>query len=138
MSFDIYVQSFRDGKAAGVGLEILHDAFGKYVIEVDEDYWQVQYGADESSDIFLQALVNDPSSIHTISIHRPCRDSRLWQSLWQLLELPGTVLYYPACEAPMTRDVLAGLAMPPDMRESLGEPCLVSGAAEIFQRIENA
>ncbi len=133
MSFDLYLQAFGNGNAAGIALEIIRDAFGSHVIEVDEDYWQVQYGSGESSDIFLQTLPGEISMIHTISIHRPCRDMRLWQSIWLLLELPGTVFYFPGCDAPLTRDPLAGIAMPGEMLESLGEPVVVENAAEVFQ-----
>lgn len=133
MSFDLYLQAFQDGKASGIGLDVLRDAFGKYVIEMDEDYWQLQYSMEESSDIFLQPLPDNSSSIHTISIHRPCRDLRLWESLWRLLGIAGTVLYYPSCDAPVARDPMAGMSMPDEMRESLGDPLIVSSAVELFQ-----
>lgn len=136
MSFDLYLQVFQDGKANGIGLDVLRDAFGKYVIEMDEDYWQVQYGLEESSDIFLQPLPGNPSFIHTISIHRPCRDLRLWGSLWQLLGIAGTLLYYPSCAAPVARDPMAARSMPEVMRESLGDPLVVSSAMELFQSID--
>lgn len=138
MSFDIYLQTFRNQQAAGIGLEILRDAFGKYAVEMDEDYWQVQYGLEESSDIFLQPLPGNSSAIHTISIHRPCRDFRLWESLWRLLGIAGTVLYYPSCDAPMARDPVAGMSMPDAMRESLGDPIIVSSAVELFQSMDFA
>ena len=136
MSFDLYLQAFQDGKASGIGLEVLRDAFGKYVIEMDDDYWQVQYGPEESSDVFLQPLSDNPSFFHTISIHRPCRDSRLWESLWRLLGNAGAVLYYPSCAAPLTRDPAAGMSMPEQMRESLGDPIVVMSAAELFQAMD--
>ncbi|MGH8106690.1 MAG: hypothetical protein ACREO1_08000 [Arenimonas sp.] len=137
MSFDLYLQRFRNGEAAGIPMEVIRDAFGSQVVEMDEDFWQVQYGSDESSDIFMQVLPSDASLIHTISIHRPCRDVRLWQSLWLLLELPGTVFYFPGCQRPLSRDSQIGTAMPGDMRESLGEPVIASSAQEIFQSIDN-
>jgi len=96
----------------------------------------VQYGMEESSDIFLQPLPGNSSSIHTISIHRPCRDLRLWESLWRLLGIAGTVLYYPSCAAPVARDPVAGMSMPDEMRESLGDPLIVSSAMELFQSME--
>ena len=137
MSFDLYLQAFQDGKASGINLEVLRDTFGKYVIEMDDDYWQVHYDSEESSDIFLQPLPEDSSSIHTISIHRPCRDLRLWESLWRLLGIAGTVLYYPSCDAPMARDPRAGTSMPSDMHESLGDPLIVSSAAELFHLMKS-
>ena len=136
MSFDLYLQKFENGKAAGISQDVIRNAFGKYMIEIDDDFWQVQYSADESSDIFLQLLPDDVSLVHTISIHRPCGDIRLWESLCLLLELPGTILYYPGCDTPLARDCQAGINMPDDMRESLGEPVIVSNALEIFQSID--
>ena len=136
MSFDLYLQAFQDGKASGIGLEVLRDAFGKYVIEMDDDYWQLQYSLEESSDIFLQPLPDNSSFIHTISIHRPCRDLRLWESLWRLLDIPGTVLYYPSCDAPLARDPRAGMSMPDEMRESLGDPLIVLSTVELFQSMD--
>ena len=136
MSFDLYLQKFQNGKAAGIALDVIRDVFGKYVVELDEDFWQVQYSVDESSDIFLQPLSGDDGLIHTLSIHRPCSDIRLWESLWLLLELPGTIFYYPGCIAPLARDSQAGTNMPEDMRTSLGDPVITTSALEIFQSID--
>ena len=136
MSFDLYLQAFENGNAAGIAAEIIRDAFGSHVIEVDEDFWQVQYGSDESSDIFLQSLPGEPSLIHTISIHRPCRDMRLWQSIWLLLELPGTIFYFPGCDSPLSRDLQIAIAVPDDMLVSMGEPVIVCSAQEIFEAVE--
>jgi hypothetical protein len=136
MSFDLYLQAFQDGKAAGIAIETIRNVFGKYVVEIDEDFWQLQFEPDTSCDIFLQPLLNDSLLIHTLSIHRPCRDSRLWQSLWLLLELPGTLLYFQGCDAPLARDPLVSEAMPAKMRESLGNPVVVHNVFEISQIME--
>lgn len=136
MSFDLYLQAFQGGRASGIGLEVLRDAFGKHVIEMDDDYWQLQYSMNESSDIFLQPLPDNSSSIHTVSIHRPCRDERLWESIWLLLETPGTIIYFPGCRAPMMRDPSAAMAMPEAMRQSLGLPLIVLSTAELFQAMD--
>jgi hypothetical protein len=136
MSFDLYLQKFQNGKASGIALDVIGDAFGKYLVELDEDFWQVQYSADASTDIFLQALPDDNALIHTISIHRACSDIRLWESLWLLLELPGTLFYHQGGMAPLARDPQAGFNMPNDMRESLGDPVIATSALEIFQSID--
>ena len=136
MSFDLYLQKFQNGKAAGIALDVIRDVFGKYVVELDEDFWQVQYSVDESSDIFLQPLSGDDGLIHTLSIHRPCSNIRLWEGLWLLLELPGAIFYYPGCVAPLARDSQAGINMPEDMRKSLGDPVIATSAMEIFQSID--
>ena len=136
MSFDLYLQVFDSGKPAGIAPEIIRATFGQYLVEVEEDFWQVQYEVDESSDLFLQTLLSDASLIHSISIHRPCRDVRLWEAVWRLLKVQGTIFYFPGCSAPFARDPMASSAMPPDMRSSLGEPIIVSSELEISQAVE--
>jgi hypothetical protein len=136
MSFDLYIQKFENGKAAGIPLDVIRDAFGKYIVELDEDFWQVQYDTEESSDLFLQTLLGDASLIHSISIHRPCRDIRLWEAVWRLLKLSGTIFYFPGCNVPLARDPMASVAMPSELRESLGDPVVVNNALEIFQSID--
>jgi hypothetical protein len=52
-----------------------------------------------------------------------------------VLELPGTLFYYPTCAAPLARDSLAGSSMPEEMFQSLGAPVIAGSAMEIFQSI---
>ncbi|MEO8000614.1 MAG: hypothetical protein ABI644_01975 [Arenimonas sp.] len=137
MSFDLYLQAFENGKPAGMAPEIIRATFGQYLVEVEEDFWQVLYNEDESSDLFLQMLPGDASLIHSISIHRPCRDIRLWEAVWRLLKMPGTIFYFPGCSAPLSRDPMASLAMPADMRESLGDAVVAYSALEIFESFES-
>ena len=137
MSFDLYLQVFENGKPAGVAAEIIRATFGQYLIEVEEDFWQVQYDVDESSDLFLQTVPGDAGLIHSISIHRPCRDIRLWEAVWRLLKMPGTIFYFPGCNTPLTRDPASVVAMPADMRQSIGDPAVVHSALEIFDSFES-
>lgn len=137
MSFDLYLQVFEDGRAAGVTPEIIRATFGQYLVEVEEDFWQVQYDVDESSDLFLQNVPGDTGLIHSLSIHRPCRDIRLWEAVWRLLKMPGTIFYFPGCNAPLARDPAAVSAMPSEMRRSLGDPVVVHNALEIFESFES-
>ncbi|MGH8051264.1 MAG: hypothetical protein ACRERV_02545 [Methylococcales bacterium] len=137
MSFDLYLQVFENGRAVGVAPEIIRATFGQYLIEVEEDFWQVQYDVDESSDLFLQPAPGDATLIHSLSIHRPCRDIRLWEAVWRLLKMSGSIFYFPGCNAPLARDPMASLAMPSEMRKSLGDPVIVHSAQEIFESFES-
>ena len=137
MSFDLYLQAFESGKPAGIAPEIIRATFGQYLVEVEEDFWQVQYEVDQSSDLFLQTLPNDASLIHSISIHRPCRDIRLWEAVWRLLKVPGAIFYFPGCSAPFARDTMTSSAVPSALRKSLGEPVLVHSAQEIYESFES-
>jgi hypothetical protein len=136
MSFDLYLQAFDHGQPAGLSLHLLRESFGSELVELEEDFWQLQFEAGRSSDLFLQPWPGEPELIHNISIHRPCTDMRLFVAIWKLLGNPGTILYFPGCAAPLARDSLAGTSMPPEMIEALGEPVLIRNAAEISQAIE--
>ena len=135
MSFELFLQSFSDGAPSGIPLEAIRAAFGSALSEPEEDFWIASYGDGLSSDLFLVPLTGQPSLIHTLSIHRPCADERLYEGLWRILEQPGTLLYFPGGPAPLTRDGSIARAMPPSMREALGAPTIATTAAEILHTI---
>ena len=135
MSFDAYLQVFQEHVPAGLSDETVQAPFGKHLVQLEVDYWQVRYESDQSCDIFLQPLAGSFSIIHTVTFHRPCEDVRLWQSIWALLEVLGSILHFPGSSAPLARDVSAALAMPPAMLQSLGTPVLVAGPQAIQSAI---
>lgn len=135
MSFDFYLQAFDSGRPAGIPLALLRDAFGAELVELEDDYWQLQFGFDASTDVFLQELPGYPDRVHGIAIHRPCQDMRLFQAIWKLLGVAGTILYYPGGAAPLARDSLAGESMPAELMHSLGQPTLVDDAAAISRAV---
>lgn len=135
MSFDLYLQAFDGGRPAGIPLERLRESFGAQLVELEEDYWQLQFGFDASTDVFLQELPGRRELAHGLAFHRPCPDPRFFQALWKLLGNPGTILYYPEGAAPLARDSLAGESMPAELLRSLGQPTLVEDAAAISQAI---
>jgi hypothetical protein len=138
MSFELFLQSFSHGDASGIPIQAIRESFGSALSEPEDDFWLVDYGAAQSSDLFLNPLPDQPSLIHNISIHRPCTDARLYEALWQLLGLPGTLLYFPGGTVPLARDGAIGVAMPPDMLEALGEPAMIRSAADILLAIESS
>lgn len=135
MSFDLYVQAFDGGRPAAIPREALREAFGAELVELEEDYWQLQLDFDASTDLFLQELPGFPDRVHGVSIHRPCQDMRLFQAIWNLLGVAGTILYYPGGAEPLARDSLAGAAMPAELLHSLGPPTLVKDAAGISRAV---
>jgi hypothetical protein len=137
MSFDVYLQAFHDGEPAGIAIEKIRSAFSPYAVEIDEDYWRIEFGGEVSSDLFLQPLAGDAKLIHILSVHRPCGDARLWNALWLLLAQPGTVFHFPGCAYPMTRDPGAGTALPPSLRDALGVPQCIGGAAAMSDALQS-
>jgi hypothetical protein len=138
MSFQLYLQVFENKQPSGISLDSLRKAFAGMLFEIEEDHWQVHFGRDQSSDLFLQFLPNSSGLVHTISIDRPNHDERLWRGVFELLAQPGVILYYPGGKAPLVRNLHAYTSAPIDLMTSLGEPLIVSDAAAITAIIENA
>src|SRR5689334_7237330 len=97
MSFDVYLQCFDGGRKSGFPLARLRAVFRDNLVELEEDFWQLQFSDSDSSDLFLQPVATDTTLIHTLSVHRPSADPRLWKALFALLEAPGTMFHFPGC-----------------------------------------
>ena len=135
MSFQLYVQSFAAGKPAGFTRDAIRDAFGGVLVELEDDYWQADFGAAGRSDLFLSFLEDGSGRIHSLSIDHPSRDDRLWQGIWALLGLPGTVFHFPGSAAPLVRAPGADAELPPGMFQALGQPIAICGIQEIFDAV---
>ena len=138
MSFQVFLQAFDAGQPAGWPPAEIRRAFGDSLVELEEDFWQVAYGG-ESTDLFPQPVPGDPSRVHTLSVHRPCADPRLWEALYELLGRPGSLLHFPGCAAPLARDVHAAVAaMPPSWLDSPGRPHPAVDARALQLVMDNA
>lgn len=135
MSFDLFVQCFAGGQPSGFPTEAVRAAFGRALSEPEDDFWQLHYGPTESSDLFFTPHPSAPSLIHSLSVHRPCAAAGLFEGLWQLLELPGTCLYFPGDSAPMTRDPAMLRNMPARMIEALGTPVQLESPAALARAV---
>jgi hypothetical protein len=138
MSFDVYLQVFDKGEAAGIPRDSVRHAFGAaFVTEPAPDRWKVLYDAQNSCDVYLSADAN-PNLLKGLSINRPCGDSRLWDSLASILALGNVVLYFPGCRAPVVSNLNATQHLPHDMIEALGNPVVVGTGAELLREIQAA
>lgn len=136
MSFQLYVQAFANGDPAGFRREILYLAFGRVLIELEEDYWQVDYGERGRCDLFLGFLPSDVSLIHSVSIDHYVADSRLWGAIWTLLAQPGTVFHFPGTDAALARDPAVANALPATLIQALGKPLIISDYRAIARSIK--
>lgn len=136
MSFELFLQSFAQGEPAGISAQAIRSAFGATLSELEEDYWQVNYTPDQSSDLFLTPLPAHPDRIHTVSIYRPCADARLCESIWRLLEAPGSCLHFPGGGTPLTRDPAMSEAMPAELLAALGTPIVIDSPAALARVIQ--
>ena len=138
MSFQLYVQCFANGSASGFSRDELRQAFSGSLTELEDDYWQIDFGPNGRSDLFLSLLADGSQRIHSISIDHPFNDDRLWYSIWVLLAAPGTIFYFPGSVSALSRDPAAGSALPADMLQVFGQPMIISSFKAIVQSVEAA
>ncbi len=138
MSFQLYVQSFTHGEPSGFTRDELRQAFSGVLVELEEDYWQADFGANGSSNLFLSFMEDGSDRIHNLSIDHPSIDDRLWQAIWILLAVPGTVFHFPGAVSALARDPDAGTSLPPEMRNVLGQPITISHFKAISQSLDAA
>jgi hypothetical protein len=130
MSFDVYVQFFADGLETGVAEAAVRAAFPGLVEVLDDDYWLLRFGADDTTDLFLALAAAEPHGVHTLSFHRPGDDVRLWAGIWQLLANPGAVYFYPESRA-LVRDAAAIRHLPAAMVEARGGADVIAHAGAL-------
>ena len=132
MSFQLYLQVFSAGKRAGFSRDALRNAFAGMVIELEDDYWQADFGPAGRSDLFLSFLEDGSERIHSVSLDHPSTDERLWQAVWTLLGLPGSVFHFPGSTAPLARDPGAASALPPGLLETLGQLAIIASVEDLL------
>ncbi len=138
MSFDIFIQWFQDGEPAGVLVEQVRSTLGSALVAEDEHGWQLSFGPDCESDLYLSFVGdNDQSRVSGVTVNRPCAHEMLWEALFELMSLGNGVFYFPDAR-PLVRSPSAVDHLPADMVESLGEPEVVVQASALLAAIEAA
>jgi hypothetical protein len=135
VSFDIYVQWFRDGASDGVPEERIRESFGDALKVEDDMGWRLSYGHDMTSDIYLSR--RDDGAVEGITVSRPVVASELWQALFDLLGMQSAVFFFPDGGL-FVRSEGAGEHLPPSMLEALGPPTLVASAADLIRAVNAA
>ena len=135
MSFEVYVQWFRDGEGDGVPEERIRELFGEALKVEDELGWRLSYGPDMTCDVYLSR--REDGSVEGITVHRPVDAPELWQALFDLLGVQNAVFFFPGGGL-FVRSTDARAQLPPDMTEALGSPSLVTSAADLVRTLDAA
>jgi hypothetical protein len=139
MSFDLYLISLSDGKPSGIPRDGVRAAFGEHVRWEDDESGWTQYGETDGCSVLLSPLSSDPSLTSCISMNRPVSDHRLWDALYRVMQLGNVAVFFPGMKGPLvTRSIVAGAHLPPDMYESLGRPVVISSGTELFEQIRSS
>jgi hypothetical protein len=136
LSFEVFMQCFTGGRPSGVSAVVVRDAFSNFEDDSETDYWHLRY--DEANSCRVHVTRRD-NLIESLTVHRPCGDRRLWDSLYRVLELGSWVLYFPASGPPLVMaDAAHAEQLPPGMLEAAGPVRQVRSGQEILEIIRSS
>jgi hypothetical protein len=130
------MQCFENGQVAGVAPEAVREAFSNLAEDSEPEYWRLWY--DEANDCHVRVSRRN-NQIEALTVHRPCADERLWESLYHVLRLGPWVLYFPAPKPPLVMaDQSHAEQLPASMREALGPVREVRSGNEIREIVRTS
>jgi hypothetical protein len=137
MSFEAFVQCFKDGESAGIPRQQIREAFGSFLSDRGDD-WHLFYDAANSCDVMLTIDDTEETLVQGFTVTRPCGDERFWDSMASILRLGNVVLYFPASCPPLIADASVAQHLPPNMIEAMGQPKRVTSGKEILKVLHAA
>ncbi|MDB6016148.1 MAG: hypothetical protein JWR19_637 [Pedosphaera sp.] len=138
MSFEAFVQCFKEGEFTAVPCQQVRDAFGSFLTEGGAFDWQLYYDEQNNCDVMLKLHDADKSLLQGFTVLRPCGDERFWDALAAILQLGNLVLYFPSDCPPLMGDVSVAQHLPSGMIEAMGQPRCVTKGREILQQLRAA
>lgn len=135
MSFDIFLQSDRDGRSAPWKREIVEEIFGRYVVHREDDYGfiRLEFPDGGGSEVYMG---RDDDIKSMMFNHSGGHD--FFEALYQLTDCIRGYLLWPA-DPPffVITDPVTVTHVPSGMLEAGFVPLLVKSGAEIIAAIES-
>ena len=135
MSFEIYVQCFGETEKLGLSRDAVRDLFPVDEASSEPDYWKLRYDSREECDIGVNPFEANAAKLSGFNVHRPCRELRLWDSLFTVLNMGSVVIFFPGGPLIVEQKTSAA-GLPEEMIESLGTPVQVDFGEAIRRIVE--
>jgi hypothetical protein len=133
MSFDIFLQSFQNGRAVNLPDKIISTLFLKYCVNKSSDVFILEYPDGSRSE--LSVGKDKPSA--GLSVSRPPGSIEFWRAILSVLQQTPSCLYWPG-GGPVIAQTCVRNHLPATMIEKLGEPILISTPEQIIEAIKNS
>jgi hypothetical protein len=134
MSFDIFLQCFRNGKQYGFPFALVERGFGPYKHIRNDHCWILAYPDGGHCELFVDTT---KEHIEDFMVSRPPASPEFWGTILELLQQTSSCLYWPG-GGPAIAYASVRNHLPPDMIESLGEPTIVSSPEQIVEAIKDS
>jgi hypothetical protein len=130
VGFEIYLQCFGETESLGLSREAIRGLFPVDETNSEQDYWRLRYDGQNSCDIGVNPLSTDAAKLEGLYVDRPCRDLRLWDSLFAILNMGGVVLFFSG------GPLIIAQGRSAEMLESLGAPVHVDSGEALRKIVE--
>jgi hypothetical protein len=135
MSFDIFLQCFRNGKSATFERAIFDESFPAYFVDRERypGLMRIEYSDGGGADIY----VDDGDHVGGMMFNH-CGGDAFFDALYELARQTGSVIFWPGVgRTSVIADPTMIRHLPADLIESCGEPVLVHDRVGIMEAIRN-
>jgi hypothetical protein len=136
MGFDVFLRCLDDDHSLGMPRAAVRALFPVIEAESEPNRWSVRYGSKNACDIYVTGYPSHDECLSFLSVDRPCRDVRLWESLFALLKMGRVVFYFPG-GPPLVASEAVGASLLREEVESMGQPRCVQSASDILRIIRS-
>jgi hypothetical protein len=132
MSFDIFVQCFRNGEMATFKRTVFEEIFGPFIVSREPKFARVQFSDGGGAEIYL-----DDSDEQSSLMFNHCGGDAFFDALYQLTDRIKGVIHWPG-EGPssVVTDAAVLAHLPADFVEGVGPPALVHDRDGITDAIQ--
>jgi hypothetical protein len=126
MSFDIFLQCYRNGEPATFKRSVFNEIFETETNQNDPDFVQPEYPDGSGGDIYV-----DENDIQCIMFNH-CGGDIFWAKVYELLYVTKSVIFWPAGgPASVVASAEALKHLPADWSDGMGEASIVHSGREL-------
>ncbi len=137
MSFEVFLRCLDDDYTLGLPRDAVRVLFPVIEEQSKLNRWSVQYDSKNGCDIYVTGYPSHEDMLSFLTVDRPCRDARLWESLFVILRMGRVVFYFPG-GPPLVADEAVGGALPSEEVESMGPHRYVQSGQDILRIIRSS
>ena len=126
MSFDIFLQCYRNGEAATFKRAVFDEIFETKGDRIERDFVQPRYSDGSGGDIYV-----DENDIQCIMFNH-CGGDMFWAKVYELLYVTKSVIFWPAGgPASVVASTEALKHLPADWSDGMGKVSVIHNAREL-------
>ena len=137
MSFEVFVECFAETKQTGLPRAAVRSLFPVDESASEPDYWRVRYDDTNTCEIGVTPLANNGARLSRMYVDRPSGDMRIWDALFQILNMGFVVLVFPGGPAIVAHQGAASV-ITAELTEAIGQVVCVESGESILKIVHES